>query len=171
MHIIKLKRSDFWIYLIIAFILGIVCTVCFSSPPPKPDSFALGSGFFENNGPKRQVGNSPSTAIVAGKGQSTEQQSRPTLIVTAYCPCEKCCGEFADGVTASGHIIEPNDCFVAADPNISFGTCLSIPGYAGGRMVSVEDRGGAIQGNRLDVFFPTHDEALAWGIREFEVKQ
>jgi len=25
------------------------------------------------------------------------------------------------------------------------------------------DRGGAIKGDKLDVFFPTHEEALAWG--------
>ena len=80
--------------------------------------------------------------------------------VTAYCPCEYCCGDYADGVTASGHVIQPGDKFVAAPGNYPFGTKLYIPGYG---WTTVQDRGGAIQGNRLDVFFPTHAEALQWG--------
>ena len=24
--------------------------------------------------------------------------------VSAYCPCERCCGVYADGITASGHV-------------------------------------------------------------------
>lgn len=94
-----------------------------------------------------------------------------TLVkVTAYCPCEKCCGEFADGITASGHRIQKGDKFVAADPNIPFGTLLTIEGYAEGLPVPVLDRGGAIKGNRIDVFFDSHDEALKWGKRWLKVK-
>jgi 3D (Asp-Asp-Asp) domain-containing protein len=87
--------------------------------------------------------------------------------VTAYCPRTKCCGENAQGLTASGHDVSYNNSrFVAADTdNLAFGTKLVIPGYAGGA-VEVIDRGGAIKGNKLDVFFPTHEEALQWG-RQF----
>jgi 3D (Asp-Asp-Asp) domain-containing protein len=86
--------------------------------------------------------------------------------VTAYCPCTKCCGENARGLTASGHDVSYNNSrFVAADNNLPFGTKLVIPGYAGGA-VEVIDRGGAIKGNKLDVFFATHEEALQWG-RQF----
>ena len=99
--------------------------------------------------------------------------------VTAYCPCEKCCGEFTDGTTACGHKIQPGDRFCAAPATIPFGTLLDIPGY--GKAVPVLDRGGAIvtkgstrrhEGrtfitdyDRLDVFFPTHSEALQWGVQ------
>ena len=84
--------------------------------------------------------------------------------VTAYCPCTKCCGENAQGLTASGHDVSYNNSrFVAADTDhLPFGTRLVIPGYAGGA-VEVIDRGGAIKGNKLDVFYPTHEEALEWG--------
>jgi 3D (Asp-Asp-Asp) domain-containing protein len=87
--------------------------------------------------------------------------------VTAYCPCPKCCGENAQGITASGHDVSYNNShFVAADTEVlPFGTKLVIPGYAGAP-VEVIDRGGAIKGNKLDVFFPTHEEALQWG-RQF----
>lgn len=83
------------------------------------------------------------------------------MVVTAYCPGRCCCGEFADGVTASGQPVTVNGGrFCAADPSIPFGTMIDIPGY--GR-VPVLDRGGAIRGARLDLYFPTHTAALAWG--------
>jgi len=87
--------------------------------------------------------------------------------VTAYCPCKKCCGENAQGITASGHEISYNQSrFVAADTDrLPFGTKLIIPGYST-TAVEVIDRGGAIKGHKLDVFYPTHEEALQWG-RQF----
>ena len=90
--------------------------------------------------------------------------------VTAYCPCEKCCGQYADGITASGHKIQYGDTFVAADRRYKLGTEMFIPGYNNSRKVKVLDRGGAIKGNRLDVFFNTHQEALEWGVRYLDVE-
>ncbi len=87
-----------------------------------------------------------------------------TYEVTAYCPCSKCCGDCADGITASGFPVSENGgCFVAADKSLPFGTMIRIPGYNGGKPVPVLDRGGAIEGRKIDVFFPTHQAALAWG--------
>ena len=85
--------------------------------------------------------------------------------VTAYCPCGKCCGKWADGVTASS--TRADHPLVAAPPEFPFGTVMTIPGYG---TVRVEDRGGAIRGDRLDVFFPTHEEALVWGVRWLDVE-
>jgi len=90
--------------------------------------------------------------------------------VTAYCPCPKCCGPYADGMTACGHVIQPGDTFVAADKRYAFGTEMIVPGYSQGRTVKVLDRGGAIQGHRVDVFFPSHQEALEWGVKYLDVK-
>lgn len=84
--------------------------------------------------------------------------------VTAYCPCPKCCGPKAAGITASGKPVSYNQGrFVAADTSIlPFGTKVQIPGYAD-QPVEVIDRGGAIKGNKLDVFFPSHEQAKSWG--------
>jgi len=91
------------------------------------------------------------------------------MLVTAYCPCSKCCGENAAGITASGKLVDYNDGhFVAADPSLHFGTKVIIPGYASSS-VEVVDRGGAIKGNHIDVFFPTHEEALQWGKQTLNV--
>ena len=91
--------------------------------------------------------------------------------VTAYCPCKKCCGKNARGITASGLKVSHNDgLFVAADTSLlPFHTKIRIPGYARDEAVPVLDRGGAIKGNRIDVFFPTHKAALKWGRRTVDV--
>lgn len=89
--------------------------------------------------------------------------------VTGYCACQKCCGSYSDGVTASNHTIVAGDAFVAADKSYAFGTEMIIPGYHKSLPIQVLDRGGAIKGDRLDAFFHTHEEALQWGIRDLNV--
>ena len=91
--------------------------------------------------------------------------------VTAYCPCTKCCGSNAQGITASGKLVDYNGGkFVAADTRLlPFGKKLVVPGYADGAPVEVIDRGGAIKGNKLDLYFPTHEEALIWGRQMLDV--
>lgn len=92
--------------------------------------------------------------------------------VTAYCPCRRCCGKWADGFTASGHKIQRgnSDYFVAADPKFAFGAMMIVPGYAEGRLVPVRDRGGDIKGNRIDVFFSDHKTAVLWGRKHIDVE-
>lgn len=85
-------------------------------------------------------------------------------VITAYCPCEKCCGK-SDGITASGEkAIE--GVTVAADTDVlPFGTKVIIDGNT----YTVQDRGGAIKGNRIDLYFDSHQEALNFGRQTKEV--
>lgn len=83
--------------------------------------------------------------------------------ITAYCPCSKCCGK-ATGRTASGTKATPGRT-VAASSKYAFGTKLNI----GGHIYTVEDRGGAITGNKIDIFVNSHSEALQWGVRYLPV--
>ena len=56
---------------------------------------------------------------------------------------------------------------VAVDPSvIPLGTHMTIPGYGDG---VAADTGGAIAGARIDLWFPTRAEALAWGSRTVTV--
>jgi 3D (Asp-Asp-Asp) domain-containing protein len=91
--------------------------------------------------------------------------------VTAYCPCKICCGPHAQGLTASGKPVSYNaGRFVAADTSIlPMGTRVSIPGYNAGQPVEVIDTGSAIKGHKLDVYFPTHAQARAWGRQVLDV--
>jgi 3D (Asp-Asp-Asp) domain-containing protein len=43
---------------------------------------------------------------------------------------------------------------------------MTIPGYGQG---VAADTGGAIQGARIDLWFSTHAEALAWGRRSLTI--
>ena len=90
--------------------------------------------------------------------------------VTAYCPCSKCCGKYADGVTANGYRIRSGDTLAAADKKFSFGTEMIVPGYNNEMPIKVLDRGGAIRGNKLDVLFGSHKQAQKWGVRYLDVK-
>ena len=103
---------------------------------------------------------------------------RKTMEVTAYCDCKKCCNWKRNifgravvasgpskgkpkkvGITASGTRAKKGT--IAADTRkYPFGTVMYIQGYGYGR---VEDRGRAIKGEHIDLFFPSHKEALRWG--------
>ena len=94
-----------------------------------------------------------------------EPTSLGTFKLTAYCPCPKCCGEWADGVTYTGTEATAGRT-IAVDPTvIPLGTTVHINGQA----YTAEDIGGAIKGNRIDVYFPTHTEALQFGVQYAEV--
>ena len=84
--------------------------------------------------------------------------------ITAYCSCAKCCGKYT-GRTASGRMAKAGRT-IAAPSNFKFGTKLSI----NGKQYVVEDRGGAIKGNRIDIFVSSHSAALRWGVRYLPVK-
>ena len=84
---------------------------------------------------------------------------------TAYCPCSHCCGQWADGITATGE-----DAFakgVAVDRSmIPLGSTVVIPGYG---TVIADDVGGAIKERRIDVRFPSHQAALEWGRQKITI--
>ena len=86
-----------------------------------------------------------------------------TYKITAYCPCSKCCGK-TTGRTASGTKATAGRT-VAASSKFAFGTKLNI----GGHIYTVEDRGGAVNGNKIDIFVNSHAEALQWGVRYMNV--
>ena len=83
--------------------------------------------------------------------------------ITAYCPCAKCCGK-ATGRTAMGTRATAGRT-VAASGKFAFGTKLNI----NGQVYTVEDRGVAIKGNKIEIFVNSHAEALAWGVRYLPV--
>lgn len=100
---------------------------------------------------------------------------------TAYCSCEKCCGVWAKNrpidengeqivLGASGERLRQGTS-VAVDPSvIPYGTVL----YAAGRTYVAQDCGGGIKGNRIDVYFENHSDALNFASGEyivFEIKE
>jgi 3D (Asp-Asp-Asp) domain-containing protein len=116
------------------------------------------------------------------------RNQRPVTVrmeTTGYCKCGSCCGwkrnwKFQPvvaygptkgqpkevGITAAGTRADWGT--IAADTRYyPFGTIMYVPGYGWGR---VEDIGGAIKGDHIDLYFPTHNEALQWGRQWHKVK-
>lgn len=89
-----------------------------------------------------------------------------TMRATAYTAyCEGC-----SGITANGTDIRsnPNLKVIAVDPRvIPLGTRVWVEGY--GEAIAA-DTGGAIKGNKIDVFIPTEGQARQWGVKSVTVK-
>lgn len=105
-----------------------------------------------------------------------ELRSLGVFTLTAYCSCQKCCGQYAlnrpvdsDGneivYGASGKRLEAG-VSIAVDPRvIPYGTQVIINGHT----YTAHDTGGGIKGNRIDVYFMNHQEAWNFGLQTAEV--
>ena len=106
---------------------------------------------------------SGTTTRAAAATAATTTSGTQVYKITAYCSCAKCCGK-ATGRTAMGTKATAGRT-VAASGKFAFGTKLNINGH----VYTVEDRGGAINGNKIDIYVNSHAEALAWGVRYLPV--
>ena len=87
------------------------------------------------------------------------------VLATAYCGCVQCCGK-SDCITATGTRATEGRT-IAADPRvIPYGTHVLIDGHE----YIVEDCGGAINGNRIDIYFESHADALQFGVQTVTVE-
>ncbi len=92
--------------------------------------------------------------------------------LTAYCSCSVCCEQYASNrpldkegneivYTASGKIAK-SDYTIAADPSVfPYGTIV----YINGHRYEVQDCGGAIKGNNIDIYFDNHEDAREFGVQ------
>ena len=90
--------------------------------------------------------------------------------ITGYCNDEKCTGKnIGDkgyGITKSGKVAKWGT--VAVDSKIiPLGTKLKIEGFD--IIFTSEDIGSAIKKNKIDIWFPTHQDALNWGRQKRKV--
>ncbi len=92
--------------------------------------------------------------------------------ISAYCPCEICCGVYANDrptdlngnkiVIGAGGVQLKAGVSIAADTDLfPFGTELIIDG----KTYVVQDRGGSIKGNKIDIYFNNHNAAAEYGIK------
>ena len=78
--------------------------------------------------------------------------------ISGYCGCSSCCGQWAGGPCADGSY--PMEGYTCAMGGLDFGTVLYIDGV-GYRTIC--DRG--TEYGWVDLFFDSHDSALAWGLQ------
>lgn len=78
--------------------------------------------------------------------------------LTAYCPCRSCSGGHGSN-TASGKKAKQGRTIAVDKKKIKLGTKIHMNGHT----YTAEDVGGAIKGNRIDVYFTSHKKALQFG--------
>lgn len=99
---------------------------------------------------------------------STSSSAARTLTMEATAYTANCTG--CSGITANGTNLHanPNARVIAVDPSIiPLGTKVWVEGY--GEAIAA-DTGGAIKGNRIDVYVQTNSQAYAWGRKTVTVK-
>ena len=82
--------------------------------------------------------------------------------ITAYCPCEECCGRWADGLTATGLPAGPG--VVAVDPEIiPLGSTVIIDGQ---RYLAADT---GVTGKHVDICMTEHEDTVEAGVRTADV--
>lgn len=124
--------------------------------PSKDQSSSSSPSSGEDNAPAKEEASDSSTST--GQGQYLGK-----FKLTAYCPCSKCCGSYANGITASGTTAAAGRTVAMA--GVPFGTQLLI----NGNIYTVEDRGTSY--GHVDIFHNSHSEALSFGLQYADVYQ
>lgn len=116
----------------------------------------------------------PESVVVDGPVQEVELPDRVVwAVVTAYCPCRRCCGRHANGRTSTGSSAWKRG--AAVDPGaIPYGSRIFVPGYG---FALVDDTGGAMRrlwrNERMvhvDVRMTYHWQARQWGRKVLQVQ-
>jgi 3D (Asp-Asp-Asp) domain-containing protein len=101
------------------------------------------------------------------KAQSKKPKSAKKITVkaTAYtASCGGCSGTTATGINLKAN---PKEKVIAVDPSvIPLGTKVYVEGYG---EATAADTGGAIKGNRIDVFTPSEKDAIDFGVKKLNV--
>ncbi|WP_391117793.1 3D domain-containing protein [Psychrobacillus sp. L3] len=97
---------------------------------------------------------------------TVQEGKEMTVIATAYTAyCNGCSGTTAYGIDLRAN---PDQKVIAVDPRIiPLGTKVWVEGY--GEAIA-GDTGGAIKGNKIDVFIPSYDSAMQWGVKKVKIK-
>jgi 3D (Asp-Asp-Asp) domain-containing protein len=109
------------------------------------------------------------TTFVSSRGQVTRFVRVLKMTATAYDATFKSCGKHPEdpnyGITYSGLRVKPG--IVAVDPKvIPLGTHLYVEGY--GEALAA-DKGGAIKGNRIDLYYESPKDVARYGKRTVKV--
>lgn len=91
--------------------------------------------------------------------EDVKESTEITVTATAYTAyCNGCSGITATGINLRKN---PDAKVIAVDPKvIPLGSKVYVPGY--GEAIA-GDKGGAIKGNKIDVFFKSKTSAINWG--------
>ena len=132
-----------------------------------PGDVLIVSGNEEEIGSVETASDTMATVIVPKSSPLPVSDEKEMLVTaTAYTAyCTGCSGTTAYGIDLRSN---PNRKVIAVDPRvIPLGTKVWVEGY--GEAIA-GDTGGAIKGNKIDVFIPSHDNAMEWGVKKVKLK-
>ncbi|HSJ38195.1 MAG TPA: ubiquitin-like domain-containing protein, partial [Planococcus sp. (in: firmicutes)] len=128
-----------------------------TAPAPKKEAAA-----------SQPAATSTKTTKTAAPVQSTPPSSSREFYVSATAYTAFCTG--CSGITATGINLKANPHLkvIAVDPSvIPLGTKVWVEGYG---YAIAGDTGGAIKGNKIDIFMPDRAAALAFGRKQVKIK-
>lgn len=98
------------------------------------------------------------------------------FVLTAYCPCEKCCGQYGVNrpIDENGDLIVYGAYGQRLEAGVSIAADPSVIGfnqdvYINGVVYKAHDTGGNIKGNQIDIYMADHDEAVEFGVQYADV--
>ncbi|WP_243008894.1 3D domain-containing protein [Clostridium sp. AM58-1XD] len=112
---------------------------------------------------KSSESSKPAESAKAADTSSKKGKSLGTFSVTGYCTCPQCI--IGQGLTYSGKKPTGNHTISADLNKFPLGTKLMIDGI----IYTVEDTGGGMVGNKLDIYFDNHAAAAGFGRQNKEV--
>lgn len=102
-------------------------------------------------------------AVQKEEADTDSGMSLGTFTITGYCACPACSGGSA--LTYAGTVPQPERTIAADLSVLPLGSQVLI----NGSVYTVEDKGSSVNGNTIDIFYASHEEALAAGTFSAEV--
>jgi len=130
-----------------------------------PGDVLIVSGYVADSGTAQTEQDKIAAAIVPTPPPASDVKEM-LVTATAYTAyCTGCSGTTAYGIDLRAN---PNQKVIAVDPKIiPLGTKVWVEGY--GEAIA-GDIGGAIKGNKIDVFIPSYNNAMEWGVKKVKLK-
>lgn len=134
------------------------------NPTPPADTNVAKSTDSSNKGVVK-LAEKPTSTVSRGTASSSRSGKVITMVSTGYDGCYQCNKPYYGKPSYIGLPLKHG--IVAVDPDvIPMGTRLYVEGY--GNAIAA-DQGNAINGNRIDLFFDSHQAALNYGMKTVKV--
>ncbi len=120
----------------------------------------------KDSAPEANASSTSTTASKENAPEANKTASKEIIVeASAYtASCEGCSGISATGMNLKAN---PNAKVISVDPAvIPLGSKVYVEGY--GEAIA-GDTGGAIKGKRIDVFFPSQQDAINFGVKQLKV--
>lgn len=130
-----------------------------------PVNYSKGSGSAKSGEKAADTKSASSSAQkeISQTQTSSAGTSLGTFSISGYCNCERCSG--GSRLTYSGAVPQANHTIAADLTILPLGSKVRI----GNTVYTVEDKGSAVQGNMLDIYYDSHEKAISHGRTRQEV--